>query len=156
MASPVCDQCNEELEAHLIEQNYLGGRLERLFGGHVLEFPEGEYVLRVQHVSGKATCILIITASIRAAAPRLGTWRANWTAVVDTHLDVGHLVVAEILRARQRFLDMLLEHGEPVPPSSTSSLARWDRSEPGRCGDAFRPDRYRVVGPVRCLRAGVP
>ena len=116
----VCDQCNEELEAHLTEQNYLGGRLERLFGGHVLMFPEGEYVLRAEHVLGKRTCKLIVAASIRAAPPRLGTWWAGWTARVDTHLDVGRLVVAEILQARQRFLDMLEENGQPVPPCPTS------------------------------------
>lgn len=110
----VCDQCIDELKARLIEQNYLGGRLEYRFGSHVLAFPEGEYTLRAQHLRGKGHCELTVTASIRAAPPRLGTWEADWTARVDTHRDVGRLVVAEVKQARLRFLDMLRDHGEPI------------------------------------------
>jgi hypothetical protein len=114
-ASSTCDRCTEVLEAQLLQQKQLGGRLTRLFGAHVLAFPEGEYILRTQRQSGHGHCELVISASVRADPPRLDTWCTSWTVPGDTHLDVAGFVTAEIQRARQRFLAMLQEHREPVP-----------------------------------------
>lgn len=111
-----CDQCVEELETYLIEHNNLGGRFKPLPSAHVLVFPEGEYALRAQRLSGKDNCELLVKASIRASLPRLDTWWTSWTVPVDTHPGMGPLVAAEILDARQRFLAMLQEHGERTVP----------------------------------------
>lgn len=110
----VCCQCVEELESYLIEHNNPGGPSKSLSSAHVLVFPEGEYALRTQHPGGTENCELVISVSIRAFPPGLGTWWASWTVPVDTHPGMGSLVAAEIVDARERFLTMLQEHGERV------------------------------------------
>jgi len=123
-APAACSQCTEELEAHLIGRNCLGGRLERPFRDHVLVFPEGEYSLKARYLGAQKQCELVVTASLRAVPPRLGTWWTSWTSPVDTHLDAGRLVAAEILQARHRFLAMLGEHGQPaLPPVDVATPA---------------------------------
>lgn len=89
------------------------GVVEARGSGCVVHCDGEEYVVRTRHREGVGRT-LVMTATVRASAPRLDTWWTRWESPITGCADAGPVAVAELLAARRRFSRMLVADGARV------------------------------------------